>query len=66
MSLQNNANLGVSDPDVVQDPVVKTASGTVLLLATLGNYANDAAAASGGVPIGGLYRNASVLMIRVA
>jgi len=32
----------------------------------LGNYANDAAAAAGGVPVSGLYRNGSVLMIRVA
>jgi hypothetical protein len=28
-------------------------------------YANDAAAATGGVPIGGLYRNGSVVQIRV-
>ena len=32
----------------------------------LGDYANDAAAAGGGVPIGGSYRNGSVLMVRVA
>lgn len=66
MSLQNNANLSVSDPDVFQGPVVKNSSGQVVLLATLGNYANDTAAQAGGVPVGGLYRNASVLMIRVA
>lgn len=29
------------------------------------NYANDSAAASGGVPVGGMYRNGSVLQIRV-
>jgi hypothetical protein len=29
------------------------------------NYANDAAAAAGGVPVGGVYRNGSVLQIRV-
>ena len=29
-----------------------------------GNYANDAAAAGGGVPVNGIYRNGSVLMIR--
>jgi hypothetical protein len=33
---------------------------------TIGNYANDAAAATGGVAVGGVYRNGSVLMIRVA
>lgn len=31
----------------------------------LGNYANDAAAAIGGVPVWGAYRNGSVRMIRV-
>lgn len=35
-------------------------------LAGLGNYADDAAAASGGVAVGGMYRNGSVLMVRVA
>lgn len=33
---------------------------------TLGNYANDAAAAAGGVAIGGQYRNGSVIQVRVA
>lgn len=31
-----------------------------------GNFANDAAAATGGVPVGGRYRNGSIMMIRVA
>lgn len=35
-------------------------------VAGLGDYANDAAAAGGGVAVGALYRNGSVLMIRVA
>jgi hypothetical protein len=29
------------------------------------SYANDAAAAAGGVPVGGLYRNGSVIQIRI-
>ena len=33
--------------------------------AGLVNAANDAAAAAAGVPVGGLYRNGSVLMVRV-
>lgn len=37
-----------------------------IMLAGLGNYANDAAAAAGGVQITGLYRNGSQLMIRVS
>lgn len=35
-------------------------------LQTIGNYANDAAAAVGGVPVKGVYRNGSVLMVRVS
>lgn len=31
----------------------------------LGNYLDDAAAAAGGIPVGGVYRNGSALMIRV-
>lgn len=31
----------------------------------LGNYVNDAAAAAGGVPVNGIYRNGSFLMVRV-
>lgn len=34
--------------------------------ANLGDYADDAAAAAGGVPIWGVYRNGSVLMVRVS
>jgi polygalacturonase len=34
-------------------------------VSTLNDYANDAAAAAAGVPIGGMYRNASVVQIRV-
>jgi hypothetical protein len=37
------------------------------VFATLpGNYANDAAAAAGGIVIGGIYRTASALMVRVS
>lgn len=34
-------------------------------LTGLGNYADDTAAAAGGVPVGGMYRNGSALMVRV-
>lgn len=37
-----------------------------LLIPNLVNAANDAAAATGGVPLTGVYRNGSVLMVRVA
>ena len=35
-------------------------------LAGLPSCANDAAAATGGVRVGGMYRNGSVLMVRVS
>lgn len=35
-------------------------------LANLPNYATDSAAATGGVPVGGLYRNGSALQVRAA
>lgn len=35
-------------------------------LAASTSYANDAAAAAGAVPVGGLYRNGSVIQIRVS
>ena len=37
-----------------------------LNLVGLINAVDDVAAASAGVPIGGMYRNGSVLMVRVA
>ena len=39
-----------------------------MVLSTLASgpsYANDAAAADGGVPIGGIYRNGNFVMIRL-
>lgn len=32
----------------------------------LADHANDGAAASGGISVGGLYRNGSIVMVRVA
>ena len=48
---------------------IETLSNKVLdrpKVAVWGNYMNDAAAAAAGVPIGGIYRNGSQLMIRTA
>jgi hypothetical protein len=48
--------------NVFQNPaanVTSTAPG-------LPNYANDAAAAAGAIPIGGMYRNGSVIQVRVS
>lgn len=37
-----------------------------VILAGIQNFADDAAAATGGVPVGGLYRNGSAVMVRVS
>lgn len=46
---------------------IKRSNGRITLsdLQASTTYANDAAAAAGGVPLGGLYRNGSVVQIRV-
>lgn len=46
-------------------PLVGTVVTFEHALANMGNYANDAAAAAGGVIVGQLYRNGSVVMVRV-
>lgn len=43
--------------------VSETPNGTNL--AAMPSYANDAAAAAGGVPIGGYYRNGSMVQVRI-
>lgn len=53
-----------TDIDVTVAP--KGAGNVVFPIASVPNYANDAAASAGGVPVGGVYRNGSVLMIRAA
>jgi len=57
-------NIGATTQDILS----VDANGRIAFvgLQALGNYANDAAATSGGVAVGGMYRNGSVLMIRVA
>lgn len=45
------------------DAVVAALAGGTL--PALGNFANDAAASAGGVAIGNMYRNGSILMVRV-
>lgn len=41
-------------------------AGLIVTASALGNYANDAAASAGGVAVNGVYRNGSVLQVRVA
>lgn len=56
---------------VAQTRASPTFTGTVTLpatvaIATLTDAANDAAAATAGVAVGRLYRNGSILMVRIA
>ena len=56
---------------IVPEAGFRTLSGDPVLFpeglgATLADYADDATAAAGGVAVGGLYRNGSVVQVRVA
>lgn len=53
-----------TDIDVTLAP--KGAGNVVVTIANVPAYANDAAASAGGVPVGGFYRIASALQIRVS
>lgn len=63
-----NINRATVNPTVQGSATSLDQAGFAFFCTTLGNYANDAAAAAAtpAVPVGGLYRNGSVLMIRVA
>jgi hypothetical protein len=55
----NSITVDVDSIDIALD------TSCYLKITGLGNYVNDAAAAVGGVPVNGMYRNGSILMIRV-
>lgn len=46
-----------------QDVLIVSSNGSISI--PLGNYASDTAAATGGVPIGGLYRNGGDVKVRL-
>jgi hypothetical protein len=46
-----------------QDVLTISSNGSITI--PLSNYANDTAAATGGVPIGGLYRNGGDVKVRI-
>jgi hypothetical protein len=50
----------------LMEVVTFNAEGYPVIPLGLEDYADDAAAQSGGIPLNGIYRNGSVLMIRVA
>ena len=59
--LTGNANL-----DRWLNLLHKHVNAPVVTVGSLGNYTDDAAAAAAGVPINGLYRTGSAVMVRVA
>jgi len=55
----------VTSPKVHFDHGIVSSGSIIITPSDVLNYATDAAAAAGGVPVGGLYRNGSVIQIRV-
>ena len=55
----------VTSPTVHFDHGIVSSGSIIITPSDVPNYATDAAAAAGGVPVGGLYRNGSVIQIRV-
>lgn len=64
-SVPNQLTLKRGVPDAPGATVMQVVSGNPGFPG-LSNYADDAAAATGGVPVGGLYRTASAVKVRVA
>jgi hypothetical protein len=62
LNLAGTATRSVSFGNVFQDP----ATNVTATAPSLPNYVNDAAAATGLIPVGGLYRNGSVIQVRVS
>jgi hypothetical protein len=61
-------NIGSPSDGTITDAKVATGAAIAnskISFSTLGNYASDSAAASGGVLQGSLYRNGSVVQVRV-
>lgn len=61
LSIVGSATRSVAFGNVFQDP----ATNVTATAPSLPNYANDAAAAVGLIPVGGIYRNGSILQVRV-
>jgi hypothetical protein len=58
-SAQVTGSMSITGSSTISDKVILTAISTSL------NYLNDAAAQTGGVPLGGLYRSGSFILIRL-
>jgi hypothetical protein len=66
LSLGSNSDGGVAILENNGTNTVLTPDGSLLLGTTPTEYADDAAAAAGSLPVGGIYRTASALKVRVA
>ena len=71
--MDSKSLVGRTDPErgaaqkiVVAAPLVLRDGQLFIDIALIGDFADDGAAAAGGVPIGGIYRGGSALKIRVA
>jgi hypothetical protein len=62
----SNSNHAVQNPTTTGGATTLDQAGIAYISTTLNTYANDGAAATGGIPVGGLYRNGSILMVRVS
>lgn len=63
-SVPNQLTLKRGTPDAPGATVMQVNEG-VPMFPVLGSYADDVDAAAGGVPVGGLYRTASAVKVRV-
>jgi len=55
----------VASPKVHFDHGIVSSGSIIITPSDVSNFTNDTTAAAGGVPVGGLYRNGSVIQIRV-
>jgi hypothetical protein len=62
---QTSSNFAAVAYDSVGNVIFSARNDRMFMLPALNNYANDAAAAAAGVPVSGLYRNGSVVQVRV-
>ena len=60
------ANARIAESNVTQHQAALAVAAEKILGVGLSDFANDGAAASGGIDVGGLYRNGSVVQVRVS
>lgn len=63
---QTSSNFALAAYDSASNAILLCRNDRIIMAPALANYADDATAAAGGVPVGGLYRNGSVVQVRVS